>query len=450
MKLKTIYEQMVWTPGGGENGVEPTFPPEESPTSPDNKIHESSDDDVFDKIYAEFDSKDYFAKKLYYHTLSDNNRRAGNKYTDAQIKDFVDKKMYDGCREQFNKMKISINTKNVQWLKANVRPSQKFLSKCFEEITGINLGTNEKSYARAFDSLKTLKEETMQGEGERADINLANKFAKMLGEKIKVYYEKTYDKYTPEMIAQQLPKVKPGVKFIKIDAQGSGKFMLGPGNRLYFIKGYGTPDLKKDFGNIADIIKSDFDFDGYSIVKKGSGVHSKYGYAGPIAEENVALPIVRKKINWNERLKKMKKRRGEGMDDRASGYFMERLGEMWGITEEDVKKAMKEAITPEERKVEADFGSILKKTLKNNSMLTSVADKIRITVVPSQRPNTWIQMWVPFGSIISNEFRVKIAKALGLTGVLKWDNVNYGNIRDNGISLKYSEWKKLMDNGVLN
>jgi len=628
-----MKEQMVWTPGGGENGVESDFPPEKSPT---NKIREYNSGDIFNKIYAEFDKKDYFGKESYEQTLLKNNKKSGYPRTGKEIYDFVNERMYNDTLALFNKLKAAIVSGHIDWLRANVRPDQKFLSRCFEELTGYKLGTNAKSYADVFEKTK-LREETMQGEAERADINLANRFAEMLGDKIKSYYIGHYPNVAqvPGHLELEMPKVKPGAKYIKIDAQRSGKFMLGPGNHLYFIKAYGVPDLKKDFGNLADIIKADFDFDGYSIVKKGSHVRSAYGYAGPITEgaqitpelitryeheiewlkkqlaskkltqkqtdeyrrqirkkeleiafgirmqkeehvksssneltyedgyraghldrlhnrfstialtspnwkyklgyhdgvhgqkkkhssnknedieqvrtiicplcktrikitgysddaiseifkdhlkvkhsghfkENVALPIVRKKLTVPEKhkygfssgendkecswcdngkiksygdvidcphcngtgLAKLKKKRGEGMDDRGSGYFMERI-----------YSNLNDAITPEERKVEADFGAMLKNILKKDSDLSSIANEIRVRVIPSQRPNTWIQVWTH--ADIPNEFRVKVAKALGITGILNWDNVNYGNIRSNGVSLQYSEWKKLVDKKII-
>lgn len=44
---------------------------------------------------------------------------------------------------------------------------------------------------------------------------------------------------------------------------------------------------------------------------------------------------------------------------------------------------------------------------------------------------------------IPNDLRTLIAKTLNFE-VSDWDNVNYGNIRDNYITLNYSDWVKII------
>jgi len=123
-----------------------------------------------------------------------------------------------------------------------------------------------------------------------------DRFAAMLSEKIRAYrmddYLKNYaPKHTPEQRAaydqivdrDREVKVKPGKKYIKIDVGESGKFMLTPEGDLLFIKAYGVPDPRKNFGQLAAIVAADFDWDGYSIVRKGSGLRSAYGFAGKVA-----------------------------------------------------------------------------------------------------------------------------------------------------------------------
>jgi len=75
---------------------------------------------------------------------------------------------------------------------------------------------------------------------------------------------------------------------------------------------------------------------------------------------------------------------------------------------------------------------------------------VRVRVIKQANHNPWIEVRVArFGKdIIPNDFRVKAAKVIGARGVRDWDNVNYGNIRVNSISLKYDEWKKLLGNKV--
>jgi len=115
-------------------------------------------------------------------------------------------------------------------------------------------------------------------EGNEAEA-LCQKFAKMLQTKVDKYYKETY----PNIKIGQV-SVKPGRSYIKIDLGGSGKFMYDPiDGCLYFIKGYGVIDKKKNFGRLEDIVKKDFEFDGYSIMPKGMKGRTQYGYAGRIA-----------------------------------------------------------------------------------------------------------------------------------------------------------------------
>lgn len=81
-------------------------------------------------------------------------------------------------------------------------------------------------------------------------------------------------------------KILKGKKYYKIYIGDSGKFLLSvdTGN-LYFITGYGTADLEKNFGFLPDIIKKGFDWDGYSIIPVG-GKKSVNGYGGPISQPN--------------------------------------------------------------------------------------------------------------------------------------------------------------------
>ena len=124
-------------------------------------------------------------------------------------------------------------------------------------------------------------------------VDLAKKFAGILEPKVKRYYMDSVDDHNKKNPEKKIPysihqqswsvKVKPGKKWIKIDVGQSGKYMLSTdtGN-LHYIKGYGKPDLRKNFGNIQKIIKNkdNWWYDGYSISPKGSS--GAYGYAGKI------------------------------------------------------------------------------------------------------------------------------------------------------------------------
>lgn len=89
-------------------------------------------------------------------------------------------------------------------------------------------------------------------------------------------------------VHDQHHKVKyvPGKKYGKINIGGSGRFMFEyVTGDLYFIKGYGTIDKKKFFGNIQDLVRlpDNWWFEGYSICDVGR--HTRYGYAGRISTE---------------------------------------------------------------------------------------------------------------------------------------------------------------------
>ena len=96
-------------------------------------------------------------------------------------------------------------------------------------------------------------------------------------------------------------------------------------------------------------------------------------------------------------------------------------------------------ISPEERSAEAQIGKMVKQVLSQKFGLP-----LKVRVIPSQRPNTWIDVWSP-SAPIPNEFRAEVAKSIGATNVLDWNNVNYGNIRENSVSLHVSQWKKVLE-----
>jgi len=106
------------------------------------------------------------------------------------------------------------------------------------------------------------------------------KFVSLLQTKIDEYNKSYYPHLSKEPVI-----IKTGRKYTKIDVGSSGKFMLDNSNEhLYFIKGYGVIDRRKDFGFLPDIIQVNFAWDGYSIIPlKFAGTYaSQFGYAGPI------------------------------------------------------------------------------------------------------------------------------------------------------------------------
>jgi len=113
---------------------------------------------------------------------------------------------------------------------------------------------------------------------------IVQEFSKMLQVEVDKYMDTHYPE-TSRTSNRELVSVKPGRKYIKIDVGHSGKFMFDTTDgHLYFIKGYGVINRKKDFGYLPSIIEKGFDYDGYSIVSAGTKYASKYGFAGKIGE----------------------------------------------------------------------------------------------------------------------------------------------------------------------
>lgn len=111
-----------------------------------------------------------------------------------------------------------------------------------------------------------------------------NQFAEILQLKVNDYYLANYRESFLKGCHRTDVKVTEGKKYIRIDVGDSGKFMLDTtDNNLYFIKGYGTVDKKKCFGELSAIVnnKDNFHFDGYSLSPLGK--RSMYGFAGKLA-----------------------------------------------------------------------------------------------------------------------------------------------------------------------
>lgn len=106
------------------------------------------------------------------------------------------------------------------------------------------------------------------------------------GSEIAVFEKMLQEKINASTYPQPV-KVVEKQKYVLINVGSSGKFMYDKDNgHLYYIKGYGVIDRKKDFGLLSDIVKFDFDWEGYSIVTKGSTKKSGYGFAGPILDKS--------------------------------------------------------------------------------------------------------------------------------------------------------------------
>ena len=104
-------------------------------------------------------------------------------------------------------------------------------------------------------------------------------------------------------------------------------------------------------------------------------------------------------------------------------------------------KKITSAISPEERAQYTWMAKNLKSVLK-----PILGIPISVKTSGSVRPNPYIEVssvdWET--NKIPNDFRVKVAKALGIEPT-SWENVTYGNITDNRVALPSTEWKKVLD-----
>ena len=75
---------------------------------------------------------------------------------------------------------------------------------------------------------------------------------------------------------------------------------------------------------------------------------------------------------------------------------------------------------------------------------------LRVKVIKQANANPWIDISVVrFGKdIIPNDFRKKALKVIGGSNARDMDNINYGNIRSNSVSLKHDQWVKLLGNKI--
>ncbi len=97
-----------------------------------------------------------------------------------------------------------------------------------------------------------------------------------------------------------------------------------------------------------------------------------------------------------------------------------------------------EAVSKEERAKYIKFSRALKKKLQKD-----LGIKLVVRVSSSSRPNPWIHARAKSGETIPNEFRKKVAKALGVTPK-NLDDVSYGNIRSHEVALHHSDWIKVV------
>lgn len=133
---------------------------------------------------------------------------------------------------------------------------------------------------------KSKLKEIIREEIQKLNEDVVANFAKDLEKKTTNYYKSEYPNvFDTDKTGKYSWKVnvKKGKKYTKIDIGSSGKFMYDNSDgHLYFIKGYGVINRKKDFGDLKSILKKGYDYDGYSIAPRGKP-SGRYGYGGKIA-----------------------------------------------------------------------------------------------------------------------------------------------------------------------
>ena len=195
------------------------------------------------------------------------------------------------------------------------------------------------------------------------------------------------------------------------------------------LKKDGWPSFPKESVNEANIIQK--------IDKLAKS--NKYGTVdgtrmnGKTAKEIIAI--------YNH--PKMKKFRSK-MDKMKSHELMDltiKLPKMLKIKVESVD----EKISKEEW---AQYPAYARKLKPYMQKLLKVPLKVR--VIKQANHNPWIEIRVAkFGKdVIPNDFRKKALKVIGGSKVRDMDNINYGNIRTNSVSLRYDQWVKLLGNKV--
>ena len=114
------------------------------------------------------------------------------------------------------------------------------------------------------------------------------------------------------------------------------------------------------------------------------------------------------------------------------------------IQVQSLKESVNEKISKEEWAEYPKYARKLKPYMKR---LLKVPVKVR--VIKQANHNPWIEVRVArFGKdIIPNDFRKRALKVIG-GRARDMDNINYGNIRTNSVSLRHDQWVKLLGNKV--
>jgi sugar-specific transcriptional regulator TrmB len=121
------------------------------------------------------------------------------------------------------------------------------------------------------------------------------------------------------------------------------------------------------------------------------------------------------------------------------------MGEIQKIVKSNLTETINEKISKEEW---AEYPKYARKLKPYMQRLLKVP--LRVKVIKQANANPWIDIRVArFGKdIIPNDFRKKALKVIGGGKARDMDNINYGNIRSNSVSLKHNQWIKLLGSKV--
>lgn len=124
----------------------------------------------FEKLYSPFDKKDYFGHKQLVKNGVNRWREAvdtgkAGKYaswSEEDVKQYYIKMYKNEVKEYFDKIRISILNGDVDWLKKNLRYSQKFTIAAFEALTGIKLPSSTNAIHAKLDQIFVMKMEQIE------------------------------------------------------------------------------------------------------------------------------------------------------------------------------------------------------------------------------------------------------------------------------------------------
>ena len=262
-------------------------------------------------------------------------------------------------------------------------------------------------------------------------------------------YKSRLSAYLSDMVREELEKYDGGFTDEWNDQRKKNAEVLG-------YKLSGKSDIKEGWWeDLSDKAQA-------AYIKKHGEAPNSSGKKEDDIESKITKSISKGK-KGEEKMKKLN-RQWDKTTSKASDIAKEMGGNMTGAVKkiEKIKKGLSddpkvkaalrsanESINEKISKEEwARYPAYARKLKPYLQKLFKVPLKVRVIKQANENPFIDIRV-ARFGKdIIPNDFRVKAAKTIGASSVRDWDNVNYGNIRVNSISLKYDQWVKLLGNKI--